>query len=238
MSELKEAEPWAWCGGREAALAECHAAAMDNRIPFPDLVSPIDPVTVEDDDALTAADLVSGLLDRCEPVSIPGTNKKVHVFPLGDGDYSTMLQWAMEKSASDEPKDPQLRIIWNEETRMRLQACQVLLCCRQKPKRNSRPSFHKGDYETIRRLLTRQTIAEICRVSDSLGCGEELLGPGVRSFFAAAQNYCAIWSSTCANSAASPPGLAEVIAQLGSLASRALSRGSWDSGHSDSLKEL
>lgn len=221
-------------------LQETIDAAREGRLP--DLSrfqrgEPAPPQTSTDD---TDGDIFS--LDDLADVQgreypIPGTAKRVYVFPLSEDDFELLLQWSLAipvQQPAEEMKAPEAlrhRQAQGKIFEAQMHVFQMILACRRGPSKNtSERCFRLQDAPKLRKQLARTTVEEICALSDSLGRGEEQIGPGVRRFFTVFLSACEIWLGTSSTSTDCPRGLMDTLRELQSRASASLSHGRWVSG--------
>lgn len=226
---------------------ECKDAASENRVPFSDRIPARSLPAVSDvaEDVFTAADLsaTEGPIATGAPYTVPGTGKRLWVFPISSEDYELMLRWAVTLDALDpEDEDPRkagrYQAVNNAVLTQEMQIHQVILCCRTGPTRAHPRCFKREDAPALRKRLGYAVVGEIVALSDRLTGNDENLGPGVRRFFASVQTVLQSWSSAFATWDGCPTGLRASTERLVSLISRASMRGSLDSGTLDELGEV
>lgn len=230
-------------------MEEVRQACIEGRVPdFSHLdedtaTSGQQPAVSDDEDVLTGADLTGEALEICEPFPIPGTRKKVYVFPATSEDLVQLLRWSLGRSDVEINADPEVPAVEVVGVKARvaqveLQVLQAVLVCRRGPSRKAKRCFSLAEAPALRRKLGHRIIGDIYAVSERLSGGEELLGPGTRRFFSAAGTCLRIWSSRSVGWDDCPAGLRDTTEQLISLVSRAVSQQSLGSGLLADLAEL
>lgn len=232
----------------EEQLEEVTRACNEGRAPdfsFLDEPEPNGSVAHADpeSDIFTGADLTGEAVDICEEYPLPGTGKKVYVFPTTPEDLVHLLRWSLGKSEVEVNADPDVppqvvQSVTARVTQIELRVLQAVLVCRRGPRRSAKRCFERGDAPALRRKLGNATVEEICALSDRLSGGDEAIGPGVRAFFSAALTCLTIWSSRSVGWEGCPAGLRETTERLISLVSRASSQRSLAGGLIRDLGEL
>ena len=231
---------------REAWLAEVKRAASEGRSPQPMPWAPVGPRRPEvvqpqpaSSDIFSSADLTLDLIGKAHEYQVPGTNKRLWIFPVTFEDTEFMLSWSLlPDSLSPDPSDPHRAQVAQARLIQDLKLAQVARCTRTGPTRESRPCFDRRDLPAIRSRLGSSIVEEIVRISNELSGNEEALGGSTRRFFAVIRAFLLTLPSPSATSANSPFGYADTHTRLLSLVTRALSRGKLDGGIMSDLEDV
>lgn len=231
---------------KEAWVAEVAQAATESRFPDPDAWGggPRRPEVAQpvagsgDEDVFSAADLTLDMLPPGREYQIPGTKKRVWIFGATTEDTELMLSWSLSaENLVADPTDPNRARLAQARMMQDLKLSQVALCCRKGPKRSDGRVFGRQDIPALRSRLGSAVVEEIVRISNELSGNEEALGGSVRRFFGAIRHSLQTSLSACAIWEDCPDGLLASQTRLLSLVTRALSRGSVDTGLLNDLAE-
>lgn len=218
---------------KEEIRAEVVAAAQEGRVPFAREEAArarTAPPAEVPEGVFTAADLTGALLERCQEYVVPGTSKRLYVFPLASADMRTLAAWfrqSLEGASADTPV---------QEHEFTIKVYQMILACRQGARRDSPPCFRRADADALAYNLGYGVVQEVCAIADALSGNDEQMAGGVRHFFGVIQACCGIWSSRLENCTDCPPGLKEQLSECAGLVSRATTRGKLDSGILDEVR--
>lgn len=223
---------------REARLAETYAAAMENRFPDPAKWGmepgqvPLQDLAAAgaDEEIFTAADLLGEQLLEYREYTIPGTKKRVFIFPLSGRDVELLSAWQgrseWEIGEEDSDREKAAKI---QAALAHVQSLQAILACYRDRGRKAR-CFGLQDVAAVKGKLPYTTIKEICRLSEELATGEESLGRQARAFFDAVHSFTSTVSSALSTWADCPDGLKEAVEEFGLRAQQSALLGKLQSG--------